>query len=148
MKHLLAAVSAALLLCAADASFAQTYTGVITGVVKDQQGGVLPGVTITLNGKTGTKSEVTDAAGSYRFPGLDPGTYVVTATLSNFQTARQEGIVVTVGSTLNADLILKVGGVSEAVNVIGESPVVDVKSSATETNISQDLLTTAPITRT
>ena len=51
-------------------------TGSITGSIKDEQGAVLPGVTVTLIGKQGTKTQVTDAQGVYRFPALEVGTYV------------------------------------------------------------------------
>ena len=63
MRHVFAGVVAALLLCAATTTFAQTFTGAVTGVVKDEQGGILPGVTVTLTGKTGAKTTTTDAAG-------------------------------------------------------------------------------------
>jgi hypothetical protein len=68
---------------------AQSLTGTITGTIKDEQGGVLPGVTVTLTGKTGNRTAVTDAEGIYRFAALDPGTYSVTATLSGFRDGRR-----------------------------------------------------------
>ena len=150
MRHTIACVvAAALLLGGTATTFAQTFSGSISGVVKDEQGGVLPGATVTLTGKTGTKTITTDANGAYRFPGLDPETYSVTAVLGNsFRPAKEDNIKVSVGSTLNVDLIMKVGGISEAVSVVASAEVVDVKSSATQTNISQDLLANAPITRT
>src|SRR5690349_17802626 len=141
---------AALLLAAglATPALAQTLTGSITGTVKDEQGAILPGVTVTLTGKQGTKSEVTDASGTYRFPALEVGTYAVSADLSGFQKAGFENIAISAGRELAIDLVMKVGGVSEAITVTGATPVVDVKSSATETTISQSLLFSAPITRT
>ena len=64
-----------LLLAAALPLAAQSLSGTVTGIVKDDQGGVLPGVTVTLAGKTGTRTATTDAEGSYRFLAVDPGTY-------------------------------------------------------------------------
>jgi hypothetical protein len=141
---------AALLLAAglATPALAQTLTGSITGTVKDEQGAILPGVTVTLTGKQGSKTEVTDANGVYRFPALEVGTYAVSADLSGFQKAGFENIAISAGRELAIDLVMKVGGVSEAITVTGATPVVDVKSSATETTISQSLLFSAPITRT
>jgi len=127
---------------------AQTFSGTITGTVRDDQGGVLPGVSVTLTGKTGSKTIQTDATGVYRFPAVEPGSYEVAADLAGFKPARQGGIEVTVGSSLNVDLMMHVGGLSETVSVVGETPVVDTKSSATQTEVSQDLLYNAPITRT
>jgi carboxypeptidase family protein/TonB-dependent receptor-like protein len=142
--------AAALLLAAivAAPALAQTLTGSITGTVKDEQGAVLPGVTVTLTGKQGTQTQVTDSTGVFRFPALEVGTYTVTAELSGFSKARSAEIGISPGQQLATDLTLKVGSFSDNVTVTGESPLVDVKSSATETTISQSLLFSAPITRT
>jgi hypothetical protein len=135
-------------LVASPSAEAQSLTGSVHGIVKDEQGAVLPGVTMTLTGRTGTQQTVTDANGEYRFPGLEPGMYTVAADLSGFQTTRQENVSVSIGSSVNVDIGLKVAGVQENVTVLADSPVVDVKSSATDTKLSQDLLYNAPITRT
>src|SRR6266851_2589761 len=148
MRHVVTIVVASVMLSATSMTFAQTFSGSISGVVKDQQGGVLPGVSVTVTGKTGTRNATTDASGNYRFPAVEPGTYVVSAELSGFKTARQENVTVTVGSALDVPLSMAVAGVGESVNVIATSPVVDVKSSSTQTEVSQDLLANAPITRT
>lgn len=142
--------AAALLLAAmvAAPALAQTLTGSISGTIKDEQGAVLPGVTVTLTGKQGTKTQVTDSAGVYRFPALEVGTYQIFADLAGFGKASRTELVISPGRELAIDLTLKVGGVTESVTVLGDSPVVDVKSSATETTISQSLLFSAPITRT
>ena len=70
----------ALLLALPTLALAQSLTGSIQGVVKDEQGGALPGANVTLSGGKGVRTAVSDAAGSYRFPALDPGAYSVTIT--------------------------------------------------------------------
>jgi hypothetical protein len=142
--------AAALLLAAAIAApaLAQTLTGSITGTIKDEQGAVLPGVTVTLVGKQGTQNQVTDAGGVYRFPALEVGTYAISAELSGFAKAGRSDLVISPNRELTIDLAMKIGALAENITVTGESPVVDVKSSATETTISQSLLFSAPITRT
>jgi hypothetical protein len=142
--------AAALLLAATVAApvFAQSLTGSITGSIKDEQGAVLPGVTVTLTGKQGAKTQVTDSSGVYRFPALEVGTYDIVAELSGFAKATRTAIAISPGNELAVDLSLKVAGVAESVIVTGDSPIVDVKSSATQTTISQSLLFSAPITRT
>ena len=142
------AVVVLLLALVASGAYAQTLTGSIAGTIKDEQGAVLPGVTVTLTGRTGSQQTVTDAAGEYRFPGLEPGTYAIVAELSGFQTTRQENVAVSIAASPTVDIALKVAGLQESVTVLADSSIVDVKSSATDTKLSQELLANAPITRT
>lgn len=144
MKRL--AVSLAVLLIAGTAAplFAQS-AGAVEGVIKDEQGGALPGVSVALTGKRGTSSTVTDAAGAYRFSGVDPGTYVVTAELSGFRTKRQENVAVAIGRLVPINLTLAVAGIQESIEVVGEAPVVNTVSSATDNSLSQDMLFNLPI---
>src|SRR5262249_57768394 len=79
---------------------AQTLTGSISGTVRDEQGGVLPGASVTLLGKTGAISTTTDKSGAYRFPALNPGRYEMTVTLAGFQSWREPELVVSLGSRL------------------------------------------------
>src|SRR5262245_12323747 len=136
MTNLKKAVLLLLLVAVAVPAAAQSLTGVITGTVKDEQGGVLPGVTVTLEGKTGTKTAVTDGAGNYRFAALDPGTYAVQVTMSGFAPQRRDNIVVNVSKDAAVDFALKVGGLTDTVSVVGEAPVVDTTSSATNNQLS------------
>ncbi len=149
MRNALKLVAALLLLAGwAAPAHSQTLTGAINGTVKDEQGAVLPGANVTLTGRQGTQTQVSDANGQYRFLALEPGTYTVSADLAGFQPSKQENLVITASRRLEIDLTMRIGGVAENLTVVGESPVVDTKSSGTETTISQDLLNAAPITRT
>src|SRR5919198_1604361 len=108
---------------------------------------VLPGVTVTLTGRTGAKTAIADSTGQYRFVALEPDTYAIATDLSGFQAVRQEGIVLELAKQLEINLTLKVANVSETVVVTGSSPIVDVQSSSTSNTISQTLLTSVPILR-
>ncbi|MBP9945860.1 MAG: carboxypeptidase regulatory-like domain-containing protein, partial [Vicinamibacteria bacterium] len=119
---------------------AQSFSGVVAGVVKDEQGGVLPGVSVQLIGKTGSRDTTTDMGGAYRFNAVDPGSYAVVINMSGFQAQRRDNIIVAVGRQATVDASLKVGGQSETIDVLGEAPVVDVTASSTQNNLSQDLL--------
>jgi len=145
MKNMVKALALLLLVAIAVPAAAQSLTGVITGTVKDEQGGALPGVTVTLESKTGTKTTTTDASGSYRFVALDPGTYSVQTQMSGFSAQRRDNVVVNVGKDAPVDFSLKVGGLTESLSVVGEAPVVDTTSSATNNQLSQDLLFNMPI---
>src|SRR5687767_2934388 len=145
MKATTKAFALVLLVLIAVPAAAQSLVGTVTGTVTDEQGGALPGVSVTLTGKTGDKTATTSADGSYRFVGLDPGTYIVQASMAGFSSRRQEGIAVTVGQEARVDFSMKVGGITETLEVIGESPMVDAASSATNNQLSQDLLFNMPI---
>ena len=118
-------------LLAAALAFPQAGAGRLEGTVKDAQGLVLPGATVTLTGASvmGAKSATTDVDGSYRFLALPPGSYELTFELSGFQTFRREGIIVSSGVTFTIDANLQLATVAETITVTGESPVVDVKTT-------------------
>jgi len=124
---------AAFVICvSAFAAHAQINPAHLTGTVKDAQGAVLPGATVTATSPAllGKQAIVSEANGDYRFPNLPAGTYAVTFELSGFQTARRENIVLQTGQTLTIDLTLQLATLQETVTVTGESPVVDTKSTS------------------
>ncbi len=127
----LACVLGALALAAAPA-WAQQTTGTIAGRIVDAQGAVVPGATVTgKNVLTGfTRSEVTDASGSYRLAALPVGTYDLTAELQGFTRVENKGIVVNVGQTLEVAMTLKLATVSETVTVTGGTPLIETSSSS------------------
>jgi hypothetical protein len=145
MKPSMKAVGLLLLVLLAIPASAQTLVGSVNGKVTDEQGGALPGVTVTLTGKTGSKTTTTEAGGTYRFQAVDPGTYAVQVDMSGFTPKKQDNVVINVGTQATIDFALKVGGRSENITVVGEAPVVDVTSSATNNQLSQDLLFNMPI---
>jgi hypothetical protein len=127
------------------AAGAQTLIGTVQGTVVDQQGGVLPGVTVTLIGPRGSVTTVTDGQGEYRFVGVQPGAYAVKVELSGFLPQEQQNVSVGINRTVAVDFTLKVGGVTETVQVLGTASTVDVRSSSTETSLSSQLLEAMPI---
>lgn len=135
-------------MCAGLPAKAQTLTGTILGRVADQQGGVLPGVTVTLTGKTGAQTQVTDARGEFRFVGLDVGTYSLKAELQGFRAREEPVLDLGIGKTIDLRLDLQVAGLSESIQVTASSINVDTSTTATDTTLSQDLLFSMPISRT
>jgi hypothetical protein len=101
--------------------FGQQGTSQIAGAVSDEAGAVLPGVSIVVtNEDTGLFREVTTSAeGTYVVTALPPGRYKVLAKLEGFRTIERGGLVVALGSTLTANLELKVGRVEETITVTG-----------------------------
>src|SRR5215467_3843035 len=105
---------------------AQIQGGGITGIVTDQQGGVLPGATATLQGVDATRSFVTDASGTFRFLDLAPGPYKLTIALNGFRTLVREGLIMEVGKNVDLPISLPIG-LKEVVTVTAATPLVDRK---------------------
>ena len=89
---------------------AQVANAVITGIVTDAQGGVLPGVTITVrNAESGvTRTIVTEADGRYRLGGLPPGRYNLTAELQGFANVDVKDVTLTLGLEYPRDFTMGV----------------------------------------
>jgi hypothetical protein len=128
-------------------AFAQAQNGVISGTVKDSQGGALPGATVALEGNGPSRSFVTESDGQFRFLAVPPGTYKITATLPGFQGFVRDGVVVAVGQNVALPLTLGVATVQESVTVTGASPIVDATAMGTATNFTQDELSRVPNSR-
>ena len=124
LRAIVGALLSALLATPAFAQ-SQAANGSIEGTVSDTQGGVLPGVTISIiNTDTGSqRSSVTNANGLYRGLLLPLGRYRVVAELQGFQKADQAGITLQAGQTAVINITLSVGAISETITVTTESPV-------------------------
>src|SRR6266542_2893085 len=107
-------ISFCLLIWALQA-LAQTSSATLTGTVRDSSGAVLPGVTITATNtlRNTSHSTISNEAGNYVIPALNPGTYSVTAELTGFKKFLQEGIVLQVNQVARIDITLDVGNMSE-----------------------------------
>ena len=136
---------ALLLLVGGAAAYAQSLTGTVAGRVIDEQGGVLPGVTVTLTGRTGAQVTVTDEKGEYRFVGVNPGPYEVKVELAGFTPRTERNLDVGIGRTLSVPFTLKVGGLAETVEVVANASTIDTASAASDNSLSQELLSNIPI---
>ena len=104
---------------------AQTDSGEISGVVRDTQGGVLPGVTIVAEHlDSGTRIErVTDGEGRYFLASLRTGPYTLTAELPGFRRTIRSSVTLRLGQSLGVDFELEAGGVTEDIVVTGDPPL-------------------------
>ncbi len=148
LRNKATALGFALTLVASGLS-AQTRTGSISGTVRDATSQVLPGVSVTLEGPTLVTAQVTSSsdAGLYRFINLPPGTYDIRAELSGFQSITLQAIRVDIARNTPVDIAMQLATVAETVTVIGESPLVDVKSTVTGASFDEQLLAEVPSAR-
>ena len=120
----------------------------IVGQVRDESGGVLPGVTVEAASPAiieKVRTAVSDDQGRYRIEALRPGTYKLTFSLTGFSTVVRDGLEVPseVVVTVNADL--KVGALEETVTVSGQAPQVDVTQASRTQVITRDVIDTLPV---
>src|SRR5712691_1713138 len=131
----LAAIMCALLI-PLPASAQQATASGIAGVVKDSSGAVLPGVTVEAASPAlieKVRSVVTDSEGRFNIVDLRPGSYVVTFSLTGFNTFKRDGIELPSGFTATVNADLKNGAATETITVTGESPLVDTRNARKQT---------------
>jgi len=145
------AIALCLALITVRAAAAQTVTtGNIAGTVTDAQGGVLPGATVTaVHTPTGTSYEaVTGADGRFSILNVRVGPYTVSVAMSGFKDQKQENVDVALGQERTTDFKLPLATVSETIEVIAQSPQIDLSRAGTADNISNAVKDTLPtITR-
>src|SRR5690349_11661032 len=125
-------------LLASSTAFGQTDTGRITGTVKDQNGAIIPGVTVTArNERTGDERTATaNADGTYTIAALKASVYTITATGTDLS-AKVENVALSVGQELTINLALAPTGVSATVNVVGgEETLASTGSAAMGANVN------------
>jgi len=127
-------------------AWAQNVASHLTGTVKDAQGAVLPGVTVTATSPAliGSQVSVTGSNGSYLFLSLPAGVYTVKFELSGFQTYARSNINLALNRTLTVNAQLQVASLKENVTVTAESPVVDVQSTTIGNTMNTAKLISVP----
>src|SRR6188768_230939 len=147
MRSLIRVAGVVAALLAPVAAYAQAS---ITGVVRDGSGAVLPGVTVEASSPAlieKVRTVATDGNGQYRFVDLRPGTYAVSFTLCGFSTVRRENIELTGSFVASVDIDLKVGAVTEVLNVTAENPIVDIQRTTQQRVFDQELIESIPVGR-
>ena len=122
----------------------------IHGVVSDDTGGALPGVTVSLSSPALQAKEriiITEGDGSYRFTDLPAGTYRVSFGLTGFRPFIRDELRLTIGFTSRIDVTMAVGAIEETVTVSGQSPVIDLSSTSTVANFTEEALEGVPRSR-
>jgi len=118
----------------------------VAGIVTDDSGGALPGVTVTItNTATGrVQTLVTGAEGRYRAVALPPGPYEVAAELQGFAAVRR-AITLVVGADAALDMSLGVAALAETITVSGEAPLIEVAKSQPSSVITSAQLDSLPV---
>ncbi|HQZ17965.1 MAG TPA: carboxypeptidase-like regulatory domain-containing protein, partial [Vicinamibacteria bacterium] len=131
----------ALALLALGGAFAQAQiaTGNVYGKVTDDSGAVLPGANVSISGEAGSRATTTGSGGEFRFLNLDYGSYTVTVALQGFAGSSRTVQVVT-GQNVDLAITMKIGALTDVIEVSAEAPLVDVKKRGTATTIDNEQL--------
>ena len=106
-------------------------SGVITGVVQNEKGEVVSNATVRAvnTGTNATREATTSSEGVYEITQLTPGSYRVEVEAAGFSKSVQENVTVNVLQRTTINPSLKVGAVTEVVNVTAENqPLVETTS--------------------
>jgi len=146
MRRMVTILVVAVSLASPAMAGAQGGDGSLRGAVKDDQGGALPGVTVTATSPAllSPSLAISDAGGNYRLVNLPPGTYTLTAELAGFAVFRREGILLRAGANFQVDITMALGTLEETITVSGDSPMIEVSSPSNVLNIHADFQKTLP----
>ncbi len=139
---------AAMLALLPAAAFAQE--GQIAGTVRDDQGGVMPGVLVEASSPRlieKVRSTTTDSNGQYRLTNLPVGSYSVTFSLEGFTKQQQNDVVLSTGFTAPVNAVMKVGQLAETLVVSAEAPAVDVQNARQAVTFEGEQLRELPTAR-
>jgi hypothetical protein len=135
------------LLVLLDEAPGQQITGSITGSVYDSSGAAIvnANVRVTNTGTGAAQSTLSDNSGNFRFVLLPPGVYALEATRQGFKTFRRDGIVVEADRSLGVPVTLNIGQVSETVEVIGGTPLLEPNTSDLGTTVDAQKIAELPL---
>ena len=148
LRQLLAACLIVLApLSLARTASAQAVTGTILGTVADTTGAVLPGVSVTVkHTETSlTRTLVTDSNGEYTAASVPTGTYTVTGEISGFKSVTLSNVQVGVDQRIRADIKLEVGAMTESVEIVAQTPLVQTSSSDLSTTVTEEQMKQLPL---
>src|SRR5262245_48254382 len=127
--------------------YAQGVRATILGRVSDESGAVVPGaqVTITNVGTNEARTTQTETGGGYVIPQLLPGEYMLAVEITGFKKEIRKGIVLETGQEARLDVVLKVGNVSETIEVTAESPLIQSENMAIGSMFDQKKIVELPL---
>ena len=134
-------------LLSAGAAFGQVGSGALTGVIRDQSGAAMPGVTVTItDAATGRQRvAVSSSDGVYAAASLSPGGYRVAIELTGFRAVTRDGIRVTTGEVTRIDFEMAVGVVTDIVTVTAEAPALRSERASLGHVVEQERIQQLPL---
>ncbi len=136
-----------LVVAAFSGAVAQTSNGTLVGTVTDTSGGAVAGARVLIQSlDTGqSRTTLTIANGSYRVESLLPGKYTVSVKTAGYAESVVKGVVVPGSVITTTDVVLKVGGASEQVEVSAENAGINTDNAQLSGSIGSEEISTLPI---
>src|SRR5262245_16796593 len=130
-----------------SSAWAQIASGELTGVVRDQAGAAVPGVTVTVTATRTNLQRIVASTndGVYTVPSLPSGEYRVDIELSGFKPIQRGGIQVSTGEKVRIDFALEVGAVTEQVTVTADAPMLRGETASLGTVIENEQVVQLPL---
>jgi hypothetical protein len=130
-----------------SAASAQTGTATVTGIVTDETGGALPGVTVTATHRDTNVEQVTvtNEAGNYTITPLTVGSYIIKAELAGFRTSTTSAVPLEARQVARLDFKMSVGAVAETIEVTGVAPILQTESTTVGEVISGNTVQSLPL---
>ena len=135
------------LLLLSSCAWGQSSLGTIVGAVTDNSGAVVPGATITITNEAthAIRQTITEGSGNYTVPALPPGTYTVQVEKTSFATELQQHLTLQVDQTLRANFSVRVGAVTQAVEVNAASEQLQTDTATIGTEIDNKQVVGMPL---
>ena len=145
--RVLAILAGALLMVPSIATWSQSMTGSISGVVTDSTGAVVPGANVTATSESTSvqRTTATDGRGFYSFPSLNVDKYDVGATQAGFRNYLEKGVTIDANSQVRVDIALKIGAVNDVVNVQSDVLQVETQNTAMGEVIGEQQVASMPL---
>src|SRR5438309_1243274 len=126
---------------------AQGFRATVVGRVTEDTRPVVPGATVTITntGTNDSRSAVVNERGEYSIPPLAPGQYTLTAEYTGFNKVVRSGIVLETNQQARLDIVLKVGGITEEVQVSAAAPLVTTENASLGNVVDQKKIVELPL---
>jgi hypothetical protein len=147
LKRVLVCAMAIVLAFGTYASAQSTNVSAVSGTVADAAGGVVPGATVVIknNSTSVTQETVTNTSGAFAFPAMEPGTYVITVSLTGFKNAVINDVRLIAGRPVDIKATLEVGALTESVEVSSRAELVQTQATTVTSTITSEQINNLPL---
>ncbi len=128
-------------------ALAQVSTANVAGIVEDASGARIPDANVKLiNALTGTENDSTTSHdGIFLLPGVIPGTYTLQIERQGFATAQVTGLTLDIGDTRNLLIRLRVGSVTETVQIDAAGIALNTADASVSTTVDRKFVANIPL---